>query len=261
MLSKILFLSLILYILNRKKKVVEGIRDAGNCCKSGGGFSLDDGTIPSNLIDSRCSSSHKYHGVKRCMGVFDTFDCGSECNLCNYGEKNRNEDPNIQTYGYCVPTLDGGYCRDNNEFKIFDTGEWTDVKKEDRGEDIRDDEHSKDIYKERFSQECNPFGKQGEYEEEEEEEEEEDEEYADEAAREEAEGGDGDDLEIGITTENNESPSYISIGVISSLITLTMIGLGFMLYTGYKKRNIILFQMKELFTKIKNLNKSEIKEV
>ena len=267
MLTKILFLSLIFYVLNRKRKVVEGIRDAGNCCKSGGGFAPGVGTIPSNLIDSRCGSGHKYHGVKRCMGADDTFDCGSNCNLCNFGAKEKNEkrtdrnkDPNIQTYGYCVPTLDGGYCRNNNEFKIYDTSEWIDVKKDDRGADIRDDEHSKDIYKERFSQECNPFGKQGEYDEEEEE----DEEYAEEEAEEEEEGGDGDDLELengdhGDNGGNNGSPSYIRIGVISSLITLFMIGLVFGLYSGYKKRNIILFKMKELFTKIKNLNKSEIK--
>jgi hypothetical protein len=253
MLGKILFLFLVLCILNRKKKVVEGIRDAGNCCKSGGGFSPGDGTIPSNLIDSRCSSGHKYRGVKRCMGAFDTFDCGSKCNLCNYGAKEKNEkrtdrnkDPNIQTYGYCVPTLDGGYCRNNNEFKIYDTGEWTDVKKEDRGVDIRDDEHSKDIYKERFSQECNPFGKQDEYDEDEEE----DEEYADEVAEEDEEGGDGDDLEIWGNDENNKSPNYIKIGLISSLITISMIGLVFGLYSGYKKRNIILFKMKELFQKL-----------
>ena len=253
MLNKILFLSLIFYFLTKKKKVVEGIRDASNCCKSGKGFSTE-GTIPSNLIDSRCSSGHKYHGVKRCMGVFDSFDCGSECNLCNEGAVAENKkrdtlkkDPDIKSYGNCVPSLDGGYCRNNNEFKIFDTGEWVDVKKEDRGADIREDEHSQDIYKERYSQECNPFGNSAKGDEEEDE----DEEYADEEAEEAEEGGDGDYLEIGDNDndENNESPSYIRIGIISSIITLFMIFMVFLLYSGYKKRNIIIFKMKELFTK------------
>ena len=48
-----------------------------------------------------------------------------------------------------------------------------DVKKEDRGKDIREDSHSQYVYKERFSQESNPFGNQAKNEEEEEEEEDE----------------------------------------------------------------------------------------
>ena len=244
MLKKILFLSLILYIMNRKNKVIEGIKDAPNCCKSGKGFD-DNGTIPSNLIDSRCSSSHKYHCVKRCMGPADTFDCGSECNLCNEGAKQK--DPNATTYGNCIPTLDGGYCLNNNEFKIYDTGEWSTVKKEDRGKDIRGEEHSKDVYKKRFSQECNPFGRQAEYEEDEEEDEEETREEAEEAE----EGEDEDDLEIG-SDYVSESPDYMKMGLISSLITISMIGLVVMLYFGYKNKNKIIFQMNELFTKLKN---------
>ena len=170
MLNKILFLFLILYFFNRKNRVVEGVRDDTNCCKSGDGFDSDR-TIPSDLIDSRCGSSHKYHGVKRCMGPHDSFDCRSECNLCNHGEKKRTgNDPNVLTYGDCVPTLNGGYCKGNGGFKIYSTGEWTDVDRTDRGNDIRDNERSKNIYKERYSQECDPFGKQDEYDEEEEEE-------------------------------------------------------------------------------------------
>lgn len=261
MLSKILFLIIVLFVLNKKNNI-EGIRDSHNCCREGKGID-SNGTIPSNLIDSRCRDSHKYHGVKRCMGPFDSFDCNSTCSLCNYGaveennkRDNRNKDPNIKSYGVCIPTLEGGYCRDNNEFKIYDTGEWTDVKKEDRGKDIREDSHSQNVYKERFSQECNPFGNQDKYEEEEEEEEE----FADEVAEEKKEGGSGEDLVIEEEGQSDK-PDYMKMGLISSLITISVLGLLFLLYKGFKNKNIILFKVKEFIQKIKNLKKPEIKEV
>ena len=52
----------------------------------------------------------------------------------------------------------------------------------------------------------------------------------------------------------------MKIGLISSLITISMIGLVVMLYFGYKNKNTIILKMKELFTKLKNFKKSEIKE-
>ena len=76
MLRKILFLIFVLFVLNKKNNI-EGIRDDHNCCREGSKGTDGNGTIPSNLIDSRCRDSHKYHGVKRCMGAFDSFDCNS----------------------------------------------------------------------------------------------------------------------------------------------------------------------------------------
>jgi len=44
----------------------------------------------------------------------------------------------------------------------------------------------------------------------------------------------------------------MKMGLISSLITISMIGLVVMLYFGYKNKNKIIFQMKEIYFNLKN---------
>ena len=162
-----LFLSVIIYsIINafyNSDDSIEGVSDSENCCRSGNGFD-SDGTIPGNAVDSRCTSGHKFQGVKRCMGPTDTFDCGGECNLCNFGEQKINDDrsprnrsPNVETHGVCIPTPKGGYCKKNNEFKIYDSGEWVDVERKHRGGDIRAEARAIEDYKTKYADECNPF--------------------------------------------------------------------------------------------------------
>ena len=77
---------------------------------------------------------------------------------------------------------------------------------------------------------------------------------------EEEEGEMGEDLVIE-GEDQTEKPNYMKMGLISSLITISVLGLLFLLYKGFKNRNIILFKLKEFIQKIKNLKKPEIKEV
>ena len=104
------------------------------------------GNISSDLIDFNCVGNSVPDGIKRCYPRSKkNYDCDDEGNICN------NE-------GECVPTLEGGYCRiDDEVVKIYDGDEFKLIGSDTKGDEINESIRAKNRYRNLYSQKCNPF--------------------------------------------------------------------------------------------------------
>jgi hypothetical protein len=104
------------------------------------------GNISSDLIDFNCVGNSVPEGIKRCYPQSkNNYDCDNKDNICN------NE-------GECVPTLEGGYCRiDDEVIKIYDGDDFDFIGKKKKGEEINEIQRALIRYKNLYSQKCNPF--------------------------------------------------------------------------------------------------------
>ena len=104
------------------------------------------GNISSDLIDFNCVGNSVPEGIKRCYPQSkNNYDCDKKCNICN-------------NQGECVPTLEGGYCRiDDEVVKVYDGDEFKLIGSKKKGDEINDITRARNRYRNLYSQKCNPF--------------------------------------------------------------------------------------------------------